>query len=54
MTVRDTVARRRGRVLHVVGSPGGPRPGRAWPGRRGLTSQWRGPAGPPRREDDRR
>ncbi|NJP34580.1 hypothetical protein HCJ94_22010 [Micromonospora sp. HSS6-12] len=53
MTTRVVADRRRGGVLHVVGATGDsrrpPRAGRASPLR-----QWRGPAGPPRRDDDRR
>ncbi|PZF88365.1 hypothetical protein C1I99_26550 [Micromonospora deserti] len=53
MAVRVVPDRRHGAVLRVVGSPGDsrcvPRTGRVRP-----TGQWRGPVGPPRRDDDRR
>ncbi|MDO3705874.1 hypothetical protein Q3W71_29810 [Micromonospora sp. C28SCA-DRY-2] len=53
MTVRVVPDRRRGAVLHVVGSSGDSRPvPRA--GRVSPTRQPRGPVGPPRRDDDRR
>ncbi|WP_320066289.1 hypothetical protein [Micromonospora sp. RTGN7] len=54
MAIRDVSGRRRGGVLHVVGSVGGPRRMAVRPGRVSPTRQWRGPAGPPPRDDDRR
>ncbi|MFI9528384.1 hypothetical protein [Micromonospora rosaria] len=53
MTVRDVPERRRDRVLHVVGATRGDRCV-ARPGPINPARQWRGPAGPPRRADDRR
>ncbi|NHO81051.1 hypothetical protein DQE82_22460 [Micromonospora sp. LHW51205] len=53
MTVRVVADRRRGGVLHVVGSSEAPRRAER-PGWFRPTRLWRGPSGPPRRAEDRR
>ncbi|MGC4806343.1 hypothetical protein [Micromonospora sp. DT233] len=54
MTVREVPQRRRNGVLHVIGSANDTRRTAVRPGRVSPTRQWRGPAGPPPRDDDRR
>ncbi|TDC28882.1 hypothetical protein E1211_27060 [Micromonospora sp. 15K316] len=53
MTARVVVDPRRGAVLHVVGGSRDPR-GARQAGRRSPVQARPGPAGPPRRDDDRR
>ncbi|MDH6461814.1 hypothetical protein M2302_001989 [Micromonospora sp. A200] len=54
MAVRVVTDRRRGGVLHVVGTTDGTTRRGERPGRIRPTRLWRGPSGPPRRDDDRR